>query len=160
MDTTDIIVNTVTDIIVNTANDTIVNTVSDTFVNTATDTFVNTATDTVANTATDTVVNTSTDTIVNTTTDTVVNTITDNKVQDCIDFYLFSCPHCDILITVMKKELNCKIFRCGQIISNGQPIPPHASKIICDNLKATNMINGCGKPFILKNTHVEICGYI
>jgi hypothetical protein len=82
------------------------------------------------------------------------------KVEVFDDLYLFNCPHCGIQIVVMKKELNCKIFRCGQLKSNGNPIAPHAPKIVCDGLKTNNLIDGCGKPFIFKDTHVEICGYI
>lgn len=76
------------------------------------------------------------------------------------EFYLFDCPHCGIQIVVIKNELNCKIFRCGQFKSNGEPIPPHASKIMCDKFKTDDLINGCGKPFIFKYTHVDTCEYI
>lgn len=83
-----------------------------------------------------------------------------NKVEVFKEFYLFTCPHCAIQIVVMKNELNCKIFRCGQFKSSGDPVPPHAPKTICDKLKAEDLINGCGKPFIFNGTCVEICGYI
>jgi len=84
----------------------------------------------------------------------------DKKVIDCGNNYFFECPHCDIGIIVLKKEVNCKIFRCGQYIANGHPINPHASEIVCKKLKEQNLIYGCGKPFIFKDDHVEICGYI
>jgi len=79
-------------------------------------------------------------------------------------FYQFNCPHCDQTIEVPKKQLNCKIFRCGVLISNGKPIGPHTKKPECDRLKERNLIYGCGKPFkfITKNgiNSIEICGYI
>jgi hypothetical protein len=57
------------------------------------------------------------------------------------------CPHCQGMIIVLPNELNCRIFRHGVYISNGEPIPPHASKEECDRLVSENMIHGCGKPF-------------
>ena len=76
------------------------------------------------------------------------------------DFYKFKCPHCKIDVVVMKNELNCKIFRCGQLKSNGSQIPPHTQKTECDRLRESDLIYGCAKPFIFKNNFVEICGYI
>jgi hypothetical protein len=55
------------------------------------------------------------------------------------------CPHCDITIEII--ELNCRIFRCGILKSNGQQIDPHLSKKYCDWLVERNEIYGCGKPF-------------
>lgn len=75
-------------------------------------------------------------------------------------FHCFNCPHCDILIFVHKNELNCKIFRCGQYKDTGDPIPPHGSEEFCDNLVKNNLIYGCSKPFIYKDTYVEPCDYI
>ena len=75
-------------------------------------------------------------------------------------YYIFKCPECKIYIIVLKTEINCRIFRCGVYISDNQAIAPHAPKIECDRLKNENLIYGCGKPFIFKDTHVEICGYI
>lgn len=86
--------------------------------------------------------------------------VVDNKIEICDGFYKFNCPHCNITIIVMKNQLNCKIFRCGIYKSNSKPINPHASKIECDKLVQNNLIIGCGKPFIIKNNKVEICGYI
>jgi len=57
---------------------------------------------------------------------------------------LVPCPHCQQWIEIV--ELNCRIFRCGIFISNGQQIPPHASKEDCDRW-AQGEIYGCGKPF-------------
>ena len=61
---------------------------------------------------------------------------------------------------VEKKQLNCKIFRCGIYKKTGKQIPPHSKKTICDNLAKNNLIYGCGKPFIYKDDYVEPCDYI
>jgi hypothetical protein len=89
-----------------------------------------------------------------------------SKVEDCGDFYFFDCPHCYVGITVLKNQLNCKIFRCGEYrvdgpgYKEGDPIPPHLPKVECDRLVAENLIKGCGKPFIFKGEYVEKCEYI
>ena len=75
-------------------------------------------------------------------------------------FYIFNCPHCKIKVVVEKKQLNCKIFRCGIYKKTGKQIPPHSKKIICDRLAKNNLIYGCGKPIIYKGNYVEPCGYI
>lgn len=75
-------------------------------------------------------------------------------------YYFCMCPYCGIYITVHKNELNCKIFRCGTFKKNNNPIPPHASKVECDEYKSKGLIYGCGKPFIFKGDHVERCDYI
>ncbi len=75
------------------------------------------------------------------------------------DFYLFLCPHCSMTIFVYKNEKNCGIFRCA-FHKQGIPINPHASKKECDELMASNSIYGCGKPFMIKDYHVELCDYI
>jgi hypothetical protein len=90
----------------------------------------------------------------------VVENSIKNGVQDCGDWYLFSCPHCGISIKVLKKDLKCKIFRCGQYISSGKPIRPHMSEKQCKQLKEQNKIYGCGKPFRFKGDHIEVCGYV
>lgn len=86
-----------------------------------------------------------------------------NNIQQivfCDDMYYFQCPHCFVEIQIHKNDLNCKIFRCGIYKSTNQPIPPHASKEVCDKLFIDNLIYGCGKPFFFKDTCVEICDYI
>jgi len=74
-----------------------------------------------------------------------------------------SCPHC--LKPVLIEQLNCKIFRHGTFIVNGQQVNPHATKEVCDYFVANDMIYGCGKPFCIINaedgTFVAIvCEYI
>ena len=89
----------------------------------------------------------------------------DKQEVICDDtFYNFKCPHCLMCIIVNKKELNCKIFRCGVYRSNYKQIPPHLPKDECDKLRESDAIYGCGKPFLFidsdKNKYVEKCGYI
>ena len=76
----------------------------------------------------------------------------------------FECPHCKLLFSVKKKELNCGIFRHAVYKHNLQPINPHETKEICDNLVKDDLVYGCAKPFeIIKNNDkyiVQICEYI
>lgn len=80
------------------------------------------------------------------------------------DNYIFECPHCNYLVIVCKNELNCCIFRHAVNKNNFKQISPHASKLQCDDLFASNNIYGCSKPFrFVKNNDnyfVEICDYI
>lgn len=74
-----------------------------------------------------------------------------------------NCPHCQGVVEVTK--LNCKIFRHGTFKHSGRQIPPHATKAVCDTLVASNLINGCCKPFkLVKNDDDEfvavVCDYI
>jgi len=92
----------------------------------------------------------------------------ENAVLTAEKCYYFACPHCRGGVEVEHNQVNCTIFRHGRYISSGQQVNPHASKEQCDNLKQTNKIWGCGKPFRLvkKNdgTHsfyiVMKCDYI
>jgi len=88
------------------------------------------------------------------------NDVNKSYVEVFDDFYKFLCPHCGVSIVVLKREVNCRIFRCGQFKHNGQQIPPHSSKKICDHFRETNQIYGCAKPFIFKGNYVEPCDYI
>ena len=122
--------------------------------------------------------------------------------------YLFDCPHCSSQIHVYNNEVNCRIFRHGQLkntynirivktgviydsviikggkvgetvkftnpvtgeksegiiqsINQGGQIPPHSSKIICDQLALNGLIWGCGKPFQISENieYVTKCDYI
>ena len=80
------------------------------------------------------------------------------------EYYNFQCPHCMEWTQVHKNDINCRIFRHAVYRSNGQPINPHTKKEICDLLRLTNKIFGCGKPFRLvpdgRGFDVEICDYI
>ena len=60
---------------------------------------------------------------------------------------IMKCPHCNGLIEVYIKDINCTIFRHGIYKTTMKQIDPHASKIICDNLSINKQIYGCGKPF-------------
>ena len=73
------------------------------------------------------------------------------------------CPHCKYPVSI--EQLNCRIFRHGSIISTGQQIQPHLSKEKCDYLIVNKLINGCGKPFFVKQDKdgiwfAEECDYI
>jgi hypothetical protein len=64
-----------------------------------------------------------------------------------MEFYQLQCPHCQGSVIVCPNELNCRIFRHGVYINNGNPIPPHSSKEECDRLFHQGLIMGCGRPF-------------
>jgi len=61
------------------------------------------------------------------------------------------CPYCNI--TILVEALNCRIFRCGVLKSNGKQIDPHLNQSGCEYLYNAGLIYGCGKPF-----RVDICG--
>lgn len=74
-----------------------------------------------------------------------------------------SCPHCQSPILI--EQLNCKIFRHGIFITNGQQMNPHETKEVCEYFVANKMIYGCGKPFriisaINGSLVAIVCGYI
>jgi len=72
---------------------------------------------------------------------------------------IIECPHCNIAILV--EALNCRIFRCGILKSNGKQIDPHLNKPECERLYNNGLIYGCGKPFRVENDGNPIpCEYI
>ena len=88
--------------------------------------------------------------------------------------YTFLCPHCNLIVAVEKNAVNCHIFRHGNFIIKrdrmnrpieyGESIPPHAPKIVCDELVSKGLILGCGKPLQMYvsegSYYVRICDYI
>ena len=77
------------------------------------------------------------------------------------NFYEFKCYSCDLTIIIEHDQLNCRIFRCGVMKSNGEPIPPHSSKQVCDELRNNDLIYGCGNPFMINyNMQLIECDYI
>jgi len=80
--------------------------------------------------------------------------------------YVFECPHCGVIVQVLKNEVNCQIFRHAVLKSTNEQINPHTPKARCDQLAETGQIYGCGKPFRLFFgingivERVEPCGYI
>jgi hypothetical protein len=80
------------------------------------------------------------------------------------NYIVIQCPHCKDYIYVLKKEINCQIFRHAVYKHNLKPIDPHSSKNVCEILKKQNLIYGCGKPFflIIKNNSytTTLCDYI
>ena len=59
------------------------------------------------------------------------------------------CPHCKQYMELIKKEINCAIYRHGVYKKTNKQIDPHSSKQICDELIKNDLIYGCGKPFKL-----------
>jgi hypothetical protein len=80
------------------------------------------------------------------------------------DYIIVKCPHCEVMVYVSLKELNCFIFRHGVYKNNHTQIDPHLDKVQCDKLYNSGLIYGCSKPFkIIKvgDKYVtQICGYI
>ena len=76
--------------------------------------------------------------------------------------YYFACPHCGGGVEVLKKEVNCAIFRHGFFAKKKKQINPHLSKEKCDRLRESGTVIGCCKPFRLqvKELKVEICEYL
>lgn len=65
-------------------------------------------------------------------------------------FYEWSCPWCfqtglDSKVIVAETELNCRRMIHGVFKQGGQPVPPHASRVECEQLLQQSLINGCGK---------------
>jgi hypothetical protein len=80
-----------------------------------------------------------------------------------MDKDLIQCPHCNDPVII--EQLNCRIFRHGVYIHNGQQMNPHENQEECIRLAASGLIYGCGKPFYVKgdkesSLEAEACGYI
>lgn len=71
---------------------------------------------------------------------------------------IVTCPHCKQYVWI--EEINCGIFRHGVYKMNGEQLPPHASKEVCNIAFEKNQIYGCGKPFRIVNSSALICDYI
>ena len=75
-----------------------------------------------------------------------------------------NCPHCNGNIVVNIKDINCAIFRHAVFKHSMQPIPPHETKIKCEQLVESNRVYGCAKPFkVIKENEkyiTIICDYI
>ena len=78
----------------------------------------------------------------------------DNLITEWHGFFMFRCPHCNILIIVHQNEVACKIFRCHPTLN------PHSPESVCNLKIADNM--GCTRPFQITpdNKYVLKCGYI
>jgi len=63
------------------------------------------------------------------------------------DTFIFECPQCAELLTVERKDVNCRVFRHGVYKSTLQAIDPHTPKDECERLMSEGRIYGCGKPF-------------
>ena len=75
---------------------------------------------------------------------------------------IIKCPNCKDFVLI--EQLNCRIFRHGVLKNNGQNIPPHSNKEMCNFYIKNNLIYGCGKPFKIieenKELKAVICDYI
>lgn len=76
-----------------------------------------------------------------------------------MEYIIVVCPHCNLLIQILYKEINCKIFRHGIYKSNFTQIHPHLSKEECELLIREKKIIGCGKPFEIKQIGNEWNAY-
>ena len=77
----------------------------------------------------------------------------------------FRCPHCNGGIEVLKKDMNCLIFRHGILRDTGKPMNAHEKKTVCIKLFLEGKIHGCGKPFKLCRINegivvITMCDYI
>ena len=77
---------------------------------------------------------------------------------------IITCPYPECGIHIEILELNCRIFRCGVLKTNGQQIPPHATETECVAYQTQGLIYGCGNPFRVEGhlgTYASvICDYI
>lgn len=78
------------------------------------------------------------------------------------DAYLvITCPHCNELTMIDKKQIRCRIFRHAVYKNSNKPVDPHLSRQKCESLVKHKKVFGCCKPFRLNNENVpEICDYI
>ena len=73
--------------------------------------------------------------------------------------FIVICPHCADQILIEK--LNCKIFRHGVFKVNYTQVPPHSSKLKCEEFIKNDLILGCCKPFLINDKkEAVICDYI
>lgn len=74
------------------------------------------------------------------------------------------CPHCNFLVFLEIKDLNCRIYRHGVYKENYKQIDPHLNQEKCEELSNKNLIYGCGKPFKVISTNNDYylvkCKYI
>ena len=61
---------------------------------------------------------------------------------------------------MLKKEINCTIFRHGTFKANNKQMDPHTPKAECDRLAREGLIYGCGKPFKFDGNVLVQCDYI
>lgn len=72
------------------------------------------------------------------------------------DVFIVPCPHCNGLVQISKKEINCNVFIHGYDIARKAQINPHASEDECKTLRENPNIHGCVKPFrVLSDDHLH-----
>lgn len=77
--------------------------------------------------------------------------------------FVVNCPHCNSPIIIV--SVNCGIFRHGQFKLNGEQVPPHSSRDVCDMLIEKDLVYGCCKPFKIsvnsdQSINIELSDYI
>jgi len=89
-----------------------------------------------------------------------METVILDKEQNSVSF---TCPWCEMMISVDLQQINCRIFRCGIFKDSLKQINPHLPKADCDKLVQERKIYGCSKPFEYVQTDppkVIKCDYI
>jgi hypothetical protein len=81
-----------------------------------------------------------------------------------MDIYV-ECPHCNHIVTINIKEINCGIFRHAVFKKDMKPINPHETEANCYILIRDDLVFGCTKPFkVIKLSDdkyiTESCDYI
>ena len=78
------------------------------------------------------------------------------------DMLVFNCVWCGNIITVVLKDLNCKIFRHAIYKNNYEQVNPHMSESECNRLVISDS-DMCCKPFeiieIDNKYYVKKCEY-
>jgi hypothetical protein len=62
--------------------------------------------------------------------------------------FVVICPSCNMPVLI--EDINCRIFRHAIFKGTGEQMPPHASKIECDEAVEKGWVYGCAKPFLLE----------
>lgn len=75
-----------------------------------------------------------------------------NQMECDRDLYIFPCPQCGLLVTVLRSEINCAIFRHAVYKDGFTQVDPHLPKVDCDLLIQQGNIYGCCKPYELYET--------
>ncbi len=81
------------------------------------------------------------------------------------DVLKFLCPHCEDEIEVLKREINCGIFRHAifKVPPHSAANQPHAPEVVCQKAVLEGSVHGCAKPFELikrNNTwEIAVCEY-
>ncbi len=56
------------------------------------------------------------------------------------DLYIFNCPYCNDIITVLKSQINCRKFIHGVYKKDMKQVKPHSKQDFCNKLIENNEI--------------------